>query len=70
MTIHCHLDFYVSVFVSSLFITVAHGSHMESNRTWSDVKDQYHRSLIDRKIELRKRLLELLPYPSKYFRWF
>ena len=33
---------------------------MESNRTWSDVKDQYHRSLIDRKIETRKRLLKAL----------
>ena len=38
--------------------------------TWSDIEDRYQRSLIDRKIESRKRLLKLLPYPSKYFRWF
>ena len=43
---------------------------MENDRTWSDVKDQYHRSLIDRKIEIRMRLLKLLPFPSEYFRWF
>ena len=33
---------------------------MESNRTWSDIEDSYQRSLIDRKIETRKRLLQSL----------
>jgi hypothetical protein len=33
---------------------------MENDRTWSDIKDQYHRSLIDRKIKTRKRLLQSL----------
>ena len=33
---------------------------MENDRTWSDVKDQYHRSLIDRKIKTRKRLFQAL----------
>ena len=33
---------------------------MESNRTWSDIEDNYQRSLIDRKIKTRKRLLQSL----------
>ena len=33
---------------------------MESNRTWSDIEDSYQQSLIDRKIETRKRLLQSL----------
>ena len=33
---------------------------MESNHTWSDIEDRYQRSLIDRKIETRKRLLQSL----------
>ena len=33
---------------------------MENDRTWSDIEDNYQRSLIDRKIETRKRLLQSL----------
>ena len=33
---------------------------MDTKRTWSDVEDSYQRSLIDRKIETRKRLLQSL----------
>mgnify|MGYP001183939275 CR=1 FL=1 len=29
-------------------------------RTWSDIEDSYQRSLIDRKIETRKRLFQAL----------
>jgi len=33
---------------------------MENDHTWSDIEDHYQRSLIDRKIETRKRLLQSL----------
>ena len=33
---------------------------MENDHTWSDIEDNYQRSLIDRKIETRKRLLKAL----------
>ena len=31
---------------------------MENDRTWSDIKDEYHKSLIDRRIQTRKRLFK------------
>jgi len=50
--------------------TKSYWSYNHPLSSWSDIEDRYQRCLIDRKIESRKRLLKLLPYPSKYFRWF